>query len=524
MPRIGPAPRTNILKIPAILEINDVVEWRVTEDGLKPAFKGRNTPIAWAPQPGSQEIFLTCPIRECLYEGTRGPGKTDALLMDFARDVGRGLGADWKGVLFRRTYPQLKDVIDKSLRWFPRIFPTAIYNQTEHYWTFSGGEQLLFRPFERDQDYDNFHGHAYPWLGWEELCNWPSDVPFTSMISTNRSANPKVKRRIRATANPYGVGHNWVKIRYKLPTAPGRSKGAVIKDAVDREGRPTHWRTSVRGQLSENKVLLHADPNYEQSIGAAAKNQSQLAAWKRGDWNVVAGGMFDDVWNPAIHVVPDFPLHKIPAGWYVDRSYDHGQSKPFSVGWWAESNGEPFTWNGRVYGQKRGDLYRVAEWYGWVKDRPNEGLNMTAGAIADGVARRQGMWEINSRCKPGPADTQIFDPSELRDDGDPVRSIASDMEKRGIKWTHADKGPGSRKQGWQQLRKALQNALNPMREEPGLFVLQRCVDGFIRTIPVLPRDDKDLDDVDDQAEDHVGDEVRYRLRAARAATPGGWVW
>jgi hypothetical protein len=32
---------------------------------------------------------------------------------------------------------------------------------------------------------------------------------------------------------------------------------------------------------------------------------------------------------------------------------------------------------------------------------------------------------------------------------------------------------------------------------------------FIRTVPVLPRDEDKPDDVDTDAEDHVADEVRY---------------
>ena len=52
------------------------------------------------------------------------------------------------------------------------------------------------------------------------------------------------------------------------------------------------------------------------------------------------------------------------------------------------------------------------------------------------------------------------------------------------------------------------------RHQPGMFILETC-DQFLRTVPVLPRDDKDLDDVDTDAEDHIGDEVRYRLREKR---------
>ena len=80
------------------------IEWRKTSEGLQ-AFvikrNGRTEPVVWAPQPGSQEAFLSCPLTEVLYEGTRGPGKTDALIMDFCQDVGKGWGEEWRGIIFR---------------------------------------------------------------------------------------------------------------------------------------------------------------------------------------------------------------------------------------------------------------------------------------------------------------------------------------------------------------------------------------------------------------------------------------
>ena len=84
--------------------------------------------IAWQPHPGSQTLFLACPVTECLYEGTRGPGKTDALLVDFAQHVGQGFGASWRGILFRQSYPQLADVVSKSKRIFRQVFPDARFN------------------------------------------------------------------------------------------------------------------------------------------------------------------------------------------------------------------------------------------------------------------------------------------------------------------------------------------------------------------------------------------------------------
>ena len=92
--------------------------------------------------------------------------------------------------------------------------------------------------------------------------------------------------------------------------------------------------------------------------------------------------------------------------------------------------------------------------------------------------------------------------------------IAADMEGLGVSWDRADKSPGSRKNGWELLRKRLKAAREDSKDDPGLYVFETCTH-FIRTVPVLPRDTRNskTDDVDTQAEDHVGDETRYRVLA-----------
>jgi hypothetical protein len=233
-------------------------------------------------------------------------------------------------------------------------------------------------------------------------------------------------------------------------------------------------------------------------------NSAQAKAWREGSWDIVAGGMIDDVWDPAIHVTPAMPFDLIPHTWRINRSYDHGQSKPFSVGWWAESSGEPVVINGKNYGGIPGDLFRIAEWYGW-NGEPNKGLRMSSGDIALGIVRREKDWGAVGRVRQGPADSSIFD------DWEPGSSVAGEMRARGVLWQPANKGPGSRKQGWQAIRAMLESARKKPRENPGLFICENCQQ-FIRTVPVLPRSEKDMDDVDTEAEDHVGDEVRYRVR------------
>ncbi len=91
------------------------------------------------------------------------------------------------------------------------------------------------------------------------------------------------------------------------------------------------------------------------------------------------------------------------------------------------------------------------------------------------------------------------------------------MAAVGVRWTRAHKGRGSRRTGAERLRALLAGARpgeTGAREQPGLFVFETCRH-FIRTVPVLPRDDRDPDDVDTNAEDHVYDETRYRVMARK---------
>ena len=83
-------------------------------------------------------------------------------------------------------------------------------------------------------------------------------------------------------------------------------------------------------------------------------------------------------------------------------------------------------------------------------------------------------------------------------------------------WGHRD--AGSRQNGWELLRERLKNAMKP--EGPRLFVFNHCRQ-FIRTVPVLPRDEIDRDDVDNAVEDHVATRHGTGRRPARIPAAGG---
>ncbi|MGH9339084.1 MAG: hypothetical protein ACRD1R_05740 [Acidobacteriota bacterium] len=213
------------------------------------------------------------------------------------------------------------------------------------------------------------------------------------------------------------------------------------------------------------------------------------------------GGIVGDIWNEATHVIEPF---EIPAGWHIDRSFDWGSTKPFSVLYFAEADGETPArlkdGTGRLY--QKGTLFVIAEIYGW-NGKPNQGCRYSNGEIARSVKAKEKDLPWGSRVKPGPADTQIFNVTS----GD---SIAADMQRVGVRWTEADKGPGSRVNGAQKIRSMLAAALKEKQEQPALYFFNTCEHG-IRTLPILARDPVKPDDADSEGEDHWWDGLRYRV-------------
>lgn len=445
-------------------------------------------PIAWKPHPGSQVLFLSCPVFECLFEGTRGPGKTDALLMSFVQFVGRGFGAAWRGILFRESYPQLADVVAKSKRWFRLFFPAARWNEQDYSWTFPTGEKLLFRYGITEDDYWNYHGHEYPWIGFEELTNWRSLAFYEMMHSCCRSSSPGMPRMVRATCNPYGRGHGAVKERFHLGRG-GVPPGTIIKDVTGRE------RTYVHGDIRENTTLLAADPDYLKTL-EGTKDPNRRKAWLFGDWDINIGAFLEGAWDPQKHIVKPFP---IPSHWKVWMAMDWGYGKPYSIGWYAKD--------------PEGRTYRFRELYGCAKDDKtgkvlaNVGVKETPDVVAKRIKARE------------EHDARLGIEMSLRLTGPDL--FAKGGGQYGVQITHAQTfrrhgiafrpwwaGPGSRKAGAMLVRQVLE--LNE-------FAVFSTCEHFLRTVPTLEPDPDDPDDVDTEGEDHAFDEFKAALMRRTAA-------
>lgn len=505
--------------------------------------------IVWEPLPGSQTLAMSCPAHHILFHGTRGPGKTDAQIMRFRRYVGLGYGRFWRGVIFDMEYKNLDDIVSKSLRWFPEFKDGAVFKSStaDYKWVWPTGEELLFRVGRREEDYNNYHGQEFPFIGWNELTKQPSPVLFDLMMSCNRSSFtpekypidqygqpyegkpyqekhflPPIPLQTFSTCNPHGRGHNWVKKRFIDKSPMGKihkTTTRVFNPQTQKREDVVKTQCHIFGSYRENRYL---SPDYVAEL-ENLDDPNKKEAWLKGNWDITAGGMFDDLWKSSVHVIEPF---EIPRSWKIDRSFDWGSSRPFSVGWWAESDGTDIVYpDGTRKSTVRGDLYRIAEWYG-TTGKHNEGLRMLARDVSKGVIARQLRMPWGNRVQPGPADNSIWDVQ----DGNSIANnmmqvvIVDRQRYRGVQWTRSDKSSGSRKAGWETLRRYLKNALpnedGTPREEPGLFVFRTCP-YTIELFPILPRDEKDPDDVDTDVEDHIGDEMRYRvLESCRGARNG----
>lgn len=481
--------------------------------------------IGWKPLAGSQALALACPAHVILYEGTRGPGKTDAQLMAFRKNVGLGYGRFWRGVIFDREYKNLDDLVAKSLRWFPGLSgPRArwLSSNSDYKWVWETGEELLFRQVKRDADYWNYHGQEFPFIGWNELAKYAMPTLFDALFSCNRSSFrpedyplvmpdgevrylPEIPLVCFATTNPYGPGHNWVKDRFIDAAEPGqliKKEYNVFNPRTQSRVDLVKYHVRIFGSYKENIYLA---PEYIAEL-ESIRDPNKRKAWLWGDWDIVAGGAFDDVWNSAVHKAPRF---KIPRSWRVDRSFDWGSTHPFSVGWWAEANGEECTLpDGTSWGPPPGTLFRIHEWYGSTGEA-NEGLKMSAKNVAKGIVEREKMlleegW-IAKTPAPGPADNQIRNVMER--DTDTIEKMMTD---EGVHWEISDKSPGSRKIGLQLARDRLEASVDGVGA--GLYCFEHNR-SFLKYIPTLPRDEDDMDDVDTTAEDHIWDDTRYRVLA-----------
>lgn len=449
--------------------------------------------LGWAPQAGPQEALVTCPIFEVCYGGARGGGKTDGSLGDWIFHQAR-YGRHARGLFVRRVAEDLADAIERGKELYEPL--GARWTDKGKMFRFPNGAILRFRYLDKDKDAQHYQGHAYTRVYIEELTQFPSPKPVNMLKAACRSAHG-VPCGFRATCNPGGPGHTWVRARY-IDNGPFNIVTEEFDNPFTGEKIQAE-RVYIPAKLSDNPILLKSDPNYVARLHQVG-SEALVQAWLLGLWDIVEGAFFDN-FRSAKHSIEPF---NIPTAWLRFRSFDWGYAAPFSCGWYAIVGDNTVVRNsqGEALVLPRGCVIKYREWYGIKRNKngeidPNTGIRLEAEAVAAGILER----EAGEVIAYGVADPAMF--AQISGP-----SIAERMIGLGVMWRPADNKRVARLGavgGWDQMRARFTGDADG---RPMLAFFTTCKDS-LRTIPTLPHDPDKAEDLDTTAEDHAADECRY---------------
>jgi hypothetical protein len=182
---------------------------------------------------GPQTDFLAAGEKDVLYGGAAGGGKSYAMIVDPLRYAHRSAH---RALILRRSMPELREMIDKSRELYPQAFPGAKFREVEKLWNFPSGAKVEFGFLERDADVYRYQGQAYSWIGFDEITHLPTEFSWNYLASRLRTTDKEIQTYLRCTANPGGVGSQWVKKRYIEPNESNKS--FLGKDGLTRKFIP----------------------------------------------------------------------------------------------------------------------------------------------------------------------------------------------------------------------------------------------------------------------------------------------
>lgn len=443
----------------------------------------QNKRVIWTPQPKQRE-FMRRFEDEALYGGAAGGGKSDCALAEALRQVEIPY---YRGLILRKTYPQLTELIDRSTELYKSAFPSAKYNDSKHVWVFPSGAKIYFGSLQHTSDRVNYQGKRYDFIDFDELTQFLWEE-YSYLFSRNRPNGAGTRCYMRAQANPGGVGHAWVKSRFITAAPPMHTiwEPVKIRFPDGHEEVRKKSRIFVPSNVFDNPKLLENDPNY--LVRLASMPESEKNALLYGDWDSFSGQVFSEWINDTEHYEDRVNTHVInpfltPKDWPVYCGLDWGYSKPFSVGWYAVD--------------RQGTMYALREYYGCT-GVPNEGIKMEPTTCAREIRRI----ESEDPNLQGRKIIRIGDPAIWGTQG--TESIGALMEREGV---YFEKGNNNRLNGKMQVhhRLAFDDDGIPM-----IYFFSNCKN-MIRTLPNLVYSQRDPEDIDTDGEDHAYDQLRYVL-------------
>lgn len=426
---------------------------------------------------------------EILYGGAAGGGKSH--LMRSAFITWCTMISGLQVYLFRRIS---KDLMSNHMEgpngfrnmmspWVRSGFARIVDNEVR----FWNGSKIFLCHCQHEKNMYDYDGVEIHVLGIDELTHFTEKIYRFLRGRVRAVGLPEIPAglqgcfpRILCGTNPGNVGHLWVKRSFIDNCDPFE-----IRKMSDEDGGML--RQFIPALLEDNPSMLKDDPTYEAKLKGLG-SEALVRAKRYGDWNIVEGAYFD-CWSPKNILEP----FTIPDHWLKFRSFDWGSAKPFSVGWYAISDG--YMTNDKKW-IPPGAMIKYREWYGCDPKKEDTGIKLTVEQVGAGIIERDGGVQITYA---------VADPAIFAEDGGP--SFSERFANEGVYFARADNKRvpiHGAIGGWDQMRARLQG----IDGRPMLYFFKTCKDS-IRTIPALQHDPNKPEDLDTKMEDHAADECRY---------------
>lgn len=459
--------------------------------------------LSYTPQP-RQELLHKTTARQILYGGAVGGGKSHALRWDAYIFCLQNPGC--QAYLFRRSLVELRD---NHIKFVRSEIPASVadYSETRNALEFKNGSTFNFCYCEKESDVYRYQGSEMHWCGIDEAGQMtPTQLNYLKTRNRLGGWKPSDDHsrerlpRFVMGSNPGGPGHNYLKSIFKTGIEPEKYFQDMEMVDPNNPDDPGWKSVFIPAAMADNKFI---DANYAGALGGLPPELAK--AYREGDWDAVVG--------QALHLLSE-KEHKLrpfvpPKHWTRFMVIDWGSVSPFSVGWYAVSEGALLKAKGKYPDRwiPTGALVRYAEWYGW-NGKPNQGCRNSAPVVARGIIEREE--DRNDTMDYRIGDTEMW----AQRGGPSVAEWFLNTDGRLI----LRKSQKDRKRNYSEVLARLSGSPNHLEdgsvsEDPMFFITADCAH-FWRTCSSLVLDEVDPEKgPDTKLEDHVYDEVAYALRS-----------
>ena len=395
---------------------------------------------------------------------------------------------------------------------------------------FKNGSDIYLRHMNNPQDVEQIRGNDVHVLIADEAAQWllrdiyfqlrtcmrctlDIDYDYLAKIGMGFITKGFFPRSL-LLSNPGGVAHTFIKQEFIDSLEPDTVKEMPIEKGGMK-------RIFIPAFLEDNKALIKADPNYKAKLLGSGKH---VRAMLEGDWSIPDGAALADEWEFKWNVIKPF---QIPPNARIKRCFDWGIAKPFAVTYVWETRKETVELpDGSTRTFAPGTMIVVGELYGW-NGNADEGCRKTAKVVGEMIKKYEMIQPWASQITAGPSDGSIWNGTgtdkTINDDiVDGYNAFREEGNEKSQGYTNAlfipaDKTKGSRAKGLALVKSYLFGAHGQEidgvvypSEAPGLVFFETCKH-CLRTLPVIPFDTNDPDDVDTKSEDHLYDTIRYAV-------------